>query len=297
MVRIEIEFGDGYSISIPYSLFDINYEQFIDDFRTNERTWIALQKEHTKTPYDEALEGVIETRKREAIEKQIAEYKLSDEQRQGLIEARVYLRAAVGSLVEGDFDKVPFMVGDEVRDGFFYDASGSSDGDYPISVLHLYSHFVMLINGYQPEIKQGDPVFELGGKKYYFAKNEVLNGVSTGFSVGETVAVMSLRAEYDRRSKAGYDGDLDFSMSLREVAVICREDGVRLPSNPIKRNEYIENKVKEFHSEGITLGDVTTARFFFTDIIADCIMGSDIDISLSQPTSTKVKIVGLANGI
>ena len=259
--KIKIDFEGG-SIVIPGTVHGIIYEDFIDKFRVYESKWIEDDNKNRYTPYDEAYEASISVREKEKLLKKIRNHTLSDEQIEGIKKARLHLIDAVSSLVEGDLSLLPFVI-DETKTpskDFIFDLETVGQ---EVSILSIYTHLVNVIESYSVDLPHEGKVMTINGESYFFSAGDFNSLSDISFTVGESVTALAFRSELSKNKMKGYDGNIDFSLSLREVAILCRKKDEVLPYKVKEMSSWIDNRVKLFRDNKITLGDVLKIRFFF----------------------------------
>lgn len=165
--------------------------------------------------------------------------------------------------VYGDwiFD-LPFSL-DEPLEELFLNSFAVTLGD-DLSVMRLYAHLNTVINAFKPETLK-DKVFKLhvGGEEYQLdqlkaAKFLTLEGVSTG----EAIEVLEFRriAEKNLEEKKYSLGSMDFTLGLRELAILVRKKGEPLPWNRGELNQFLDTRMQVFRT--VTSAEVLTLRFF-----------------------------------
>jgi len=284
LLRIYTE--EGYSVELPYSVHGIMYEDFIDHFRVNEMKWNAAIEDNTKTPYDNEYANAIDMGEKSRLEKLILSYELTPEQKEGISNAQHYLISAIASIVSGDVDKLPFYSAYKLEKGFWYDPE--SDDEMDLSIQGLYAHVVSLMEGYVPPSSSGKwlELFNINGTGYYFGEQSITEIANTGFEVGEFVVAMELRNDANDFSQK-YDGNMDFTLSLRELAVLARRKDEKLPLDDRQRTLWIDERVALFKEAKLTFGEVLKVKFFFLHFGRESMIQELIGYSLNPRSSTR----------
>lgn len=157
---------------------------------------------------------------------------------------------------------LPFSL-DEPLEELFLKGFTVTLGD-DLSVMRLYAHLNTIINTFKPEMLK-DKVFKLvvGGEEYQLdqlkaAKFLTLEGVSTG----EAIEVLEFRriAEKNLEEKKFALGSMDFTLGLRELAILVRKKGEVLPWNRKELEVFLNDRMQTFRT--VTAGEVLTLRFF-----------------------------------
>lgn len=157
---------------------------------------------------------------------------------------------------------LPFTL-DEPIDKLFLDGFTVTLGD-DLSIMRLYAHLNTIINTFKPETLK-DKVFKLviSGEEYQLdqlkaAKFLTLEGVTTG----EAIEVLEFRriAEKNLEEKKFALGSMDFTLGLRELAILVRKKGEALPWNRKYLEAFLNSRMEIFR--GVTAGEVLTLRFF-----------------------------------
>lgn len=157
---------------------------------------------------------------------------------------------------------LPFSL-DEPIDKLFLGGFTVTLGE-DLSIMRLYAHLNTIINTFKPETLK-DKVFKLviGGEEYQLdqlkaAKFLTLEGVSTG----EAIEVLEFRriAEKNLEEKKFALGSMDFTLGLRELAILVRKKGEALPWNRKELESFLTERMQTFRT--VTAGEVLTLRFF-----------------------------------
>ena len=178
-------------------------------------------------------------------------------------QAAIIAITRASAYVYGDwiFD-LPFTL-DEPLEELFLNGFTVTLGD-DLSVMRLYAHLNTIINTFKPETLK-DKVFKLvvGSEEYQLdqlkaAKFLTLEGVSTG----EAIEVLEFRriAEKNLEEKKFALGSMDFTLGLRELAILVRKKGEALPWNRKDLEAFLNSRMEIFR--GVTAGEVLTLRFF-----------------------------------
>ena len=157
---------------------------------------------------------------------------------------------------------LPFSLDEPLEDLFLSGFTVTLGDD--LSVMRLYAHLNTIINTFKPETLK-DKVFKLhvGGEEYQLdqlkaAKFLTLEGVSTG----EAIEVLEFRriAEKNLEEKKFALGSMDFTLGLRELAILVRKKGEPLPWNRKELESFLNDRMQTFRT--VTAGEVLTLRFF-----------------------------------
>lgn len=270
---------EGGSIEIPFHPSAFVYEDFVDNFRVLEYEWIEEQRKWTTTPYDDEIENSVDVKEKEKLKKLRDEYELTPEQIAGLEASKILLIDALSSIVEGDFDLIPYRPSGKIDENFMYDAEELQE----LSVLHIYTHVRNVVKNYSQLVSLDEPIFTIDGEGFYFASDNIITS-GTGFTVGESVSVLEFRREAGEKQKnEGYDGNMDFSLSMKELAVLARKKGEKLPYKKAERHMWINDRMKLFHEARLSYADVLNVKFFFLNFISDLSLLDFTDGTLTKP--------------
>lgn len=204
----------------------------------------------------------------------------------------------IGLLQEGLLDVLPTLVDGDISDLPFYE-EGVDDNFIidigfkgTLSLWHIYCHLLNIIESYKIEEKL-DYKFEWFDLKkgkavtttYHIEPDRAKRLLTRKhYTSGEYIELK----EYERKSakkikfkanKAGYEGDdetemvmtgdprgnLAFSLSKHELAILARPKGEKLPSNKSEREELIKRRMQVF--DEITLDIYLNVRFFLLAIV------------------------------
>ena len=83
-----------------------------------------------------------------------------------------------------------------------------------------------------------------------------------GVSTGEAIEVLEFRriAEKNLEEKKFALGSMDFTLGLRELAILVRKKGEALPWNRKELESFLNDRMQTFRT--VTAGEVLTLRFF-----------------------------------
>lgn len=219
------QLSTGTTINLPLTAHEIQWEAFCD-FKDQEQEYFAAQET------EDSQAAII------AITRALA-------------------------YVYGDWIcDLPFSL-DEPIEELFLNGFTVTLGD-DLSVMRLYAHLNTIINTFKPETLK-DKVFKIVIKEEEYqldqlkaAKFLTLEGVSTG----EAIEVLEFRriAEKNLEEKKFALGSMDFTLGLRELAILIRKKGEALPWNRKELEAFLNSRMEIFR--GVTAGEVLTLRFF-----------------------------------
>lgn len=215
-------------------------------------------------------------------------------------EIRDALLEVLPTLVDGDLSSLPFYEkheGDNFRIGPDYRGV--------LSLWHIYAHLLNMIDSYQIDTRLDYSFEWLGGTYFVepdrarrlllhksYTAGEVIelnefrrkadaktrhNAKKTGFDTeaadavlgkeGKAEKLMAEKAEALRGLEAAGDpnGNLAFMLSKRQMAVLARKEGERLPLNKAERDAFLTAREKLFSE--ITLDIYLDVRFFLLAIL------------------------------
>ena len=236
------QLSTGATINLPLTAHEIKWEAFCD-FKDKEQIYFD-ECEKLRAKY-----GV----------ENLSKAKLEPIETVEVISAITYALEHVYGTWIWELD---FTLGEELDDLFLNGFTVTLGDD--ISVMRLYVHLNTIINTFKPETLK-DKVFKLhvGGEEYQLdqlkaAKFLTLEGVSTG----EAIEVLEFRriAEKNLEEKKFALGSMDFTLGLRELAILVRKKGEALPWNRKELESFLNSRMEIFR--GVTAGEVLTLRFF-----------------------------------
>jgi hypothetical protein len=256
-VAFEYE-GKEYKITGPSHVEEILYSAWID-FRLVWEKYSALEKEQKK---DEAFQA-----------KHILE--------------------GLSHFYSGDLEKIPLRPDYLPPDVDFKDADEIQGPPLleDISLYGLWAYLIQIVGDYFPQADEPYPdylsrIVSLGGisKDFRFeykgktfvidhreAADEILGikrGEFSGYrpSTGEAIEALSIDSAINRviDKEGDPDGGLSFVRDLHMIAVLAREKGRLLPSDPLELERYIEQQGKFF--EDLPMPIVLGVKGFFLTI-------------------------------
>lgn len=212
--------GDELSLDIPFSVHEITFNDFCD-FKTAEAKF---------------LKGI--------------EDKDGETATWALIEA-------LNRLIEGPVNCLPLDVkGDDLQE-LIESEYRIGIGD-ELSVNRLYVHIITTINTFLPE--SIPEVWEL--KSLGFGKSAFRVLTKEPLTTGEALELL----EFQRRAARALEetphevGNIDFTLGLTELALLCRKKGEHLPSERPKLDRFLNERRKVFAAA--TMDEILTLRFF-----------------------------------
>lgn len=114
-----------------------------------------------------------------------------------------------------------------------------------LTAFGLYRYTVELINDYAPKHRK-DFIVEHHGQTYMINPQEAENiQRSVGFTVGEVITVKTFLDYAVKRKSRGLE-NVDFNLSLEQIATILRKPGERLPVHVDERTRFIDARKREF---------------------------------------------------
>lgn len=98
------------------------------------------------------------------------------------------------------------------------------------------------------QVKKQELSFFHGDTKYYIGPKSISKYSGGSFTTGQSLVLKqirkSMRMRIDKLKDA--EGAIDMELSLYELAVLCQEEGEKLPFNPSERHQYMINKGNKF---------------------------------------------------
>lgn len=146
-----------------------------------------------------------------------------------------------------------------------------------ITLGALYHHIEMLCQ-YQPNQaafeSKAEVAFNLGGKTFHLHGNSapLLLGalMNKKVTTGEVAEFEALEKEHNEyltlldKGKAKNDNvkDLCYTLRLKQIAILCREKGEKLPFAPSELEAFINKRIQFFHDHKLSLGVAKDMAFF-----------------------------------
>ena len=151
------------------------------------------------------------------------------------------------------------------------------------SIVSLHTHLVEIIEGYQPEkCKQ----LTTHGSTFYLQgtaiKKSIMQEENNPLTSGEIIELLELQKGMDslKTGEFAHDSNINFSLGLREMAILYRKENELLPLEKEKLEKFIQERSKMFAE--ITLNYIFDLSFFFHDFLKLCI-NEKIRLSFSAP--------------
>jgi len=225
--------GEIGTLDVPFHPAERTFEQFCD-FRNDEGKYIQMTKKGEKFEISDVMNQVVKM---------------------------------LSNLVEGDLMQIPFRHGSEsiaelFEKGYKLTPDTENNG---LSVLRIYAHITTSFNTYAPasipdhfEIKQGEVSFIC--EPMEAAKKMV----GMAYTTGQVIEVM----EYQRRfvktmNEKGHElgvGNMDFSLGMTEIALLCPMKGEKLPSDRHELDIWLGERRKVLRA--VPLNVIFDLRFF-----------------------------------
>lgn len=259
--------------SFPVTVQELNWMEF-NDIRATEQAFLqSVQLPEVETDGDSAADPTPELSHLEQLERALEDSEASAN----------HIIDLLAIVLDGDWDQIPFSVpGDNVQElmvaGFRYNLDTALTEE--LSLMRLYVHLVNIINGY--EEKAVDPDFSLDwkGQTYYIDPLEAYKALSgMDFTAGEAITVLEFQKKTLEKiaAKGDRDCNLSFNLGAREIAVLLRKKGEKLPFKSRERISFINARVKIF--QDLPLDIVLNIRFFFLNILEKYELIQDINFS------------------
>lgn len=180
------------------------------------------------------------------------------------IKAWQYLNKAIRFVVKGDLTHLPNFIGGENSESLIKSGYQIIPGD-ELSMARLYAHFVNMVESYEaePEVIDGNFFLKWKGEKYYIEPdraNRLLD--QKAYTNGEVLESL----EFNRKTaeaikqKGDPQGNLAFTVTLQQMAILLRKEGEVLPMHEGKRKAFIESRAKLFAE--LPFDVVIKVRFF-----------------------------------
>ena len=231
-MKVLLNNGDAdFTLDIPLSVEEITFEQFIDFTAKEQKFFESVESDKEPKAIDESIGHLIE---------------------------------AIGLLVAGDVEQLPFSADDDAEQLIQSNFMLSIDSiGQELTIIKLYAHCVNLISSYQPVIPPAEFNLEWNGIRYTINRNEAVRSLlNVPLTAGEVITTLELQRKTVNaiKKKGDPDGNLAFNLGLQEMAVLLRKPNERLPSNRRKRIDFIDERVKTFRH--LPMDIVLDVRFF-----------------------------------
>ena len=241
-MKIDIELvspTEHWIISVPFHVSDIRFSDFCD-FKMYEKMYFDAGRKNEIAEQKRALIQCVKCLITATSQK---ETKITD-----LFLELEYEGAAVETLV-----------------GFVF----NSDSD--CSIVKLYAHLVTVINNYQPEkckeLTTHGSTFYLQGTAI---KKSIMQDENNPLTSGEIIELLELQKGMDslKTGEYSHDANINFSLGLREMAILYRKENEHLPLEKEKLEKFIQERSKMFAE--ITLNYILDLAFFFQNFLMEC---------------------------
>lgn len=253
-VEVEIQADDGQIISldIPYHTANISFGEYLDFISADEE---FVHKQNGK-------------------------------------EAEEAARKAVGVIIGGDLDIIPFY--DEISESDKLNSGELLGIDSTVSILTLYAHLVFLLKQYVPSELVSLKRFPLNykGEEFHVIGKEFIKGVNfeMPLTAGEAVAISELRDFFSKKQKEDQNitNDLLFTLGLHEMAILLRKEGEDIPSDVVARRAFLDERGKYF--KDLPMDVVLDLRFFLTNIIQIYASGMIYEATSKASQTSRFKV-------
>ena len=253
-MKIDIELvspTEHWIISVPFHVSDIRFSDFCD-FKMYEKMYFDAGRKNEIAEQKRALIQCVKCLITATSQK---ETKITD-----LFLELEYEGAAVETLV-----------------GFVF----NSDSD--CSIVKLYAHLVTVINNYTPEkckeLTTHGSTFYLQGTAI---KKSIMQDENNPLTSGEIIELLELQKGMDglKTGEFAHDANINFSLGLREMAILYRKENELLPLEKEKIENFIQERSKMFGE--VTLNYIFDLAFFFQTFLMEC-QKEKILLSFSTP--------------
>ena len=257
-----IDGGDVYSVDVPFSVHDIDFDSFTD-FKIGEQEYLKSCQSLPNGVDPEDLTP-------EELEEQTKIVYNTDT-------SQTYLIEAIAELCTGDLDKLTFNIDSAENVNTLIEEGYVIKPQDPISTLRVYAHLITILNAYEPSkaVHQGNYAVDINGNLY-----EIESYQNQSLTNGEVLTLLEFERLADLRiQERGGDANIDFNLGLEQLAVLLRLKGEGLPINRKDRIKFIDNRKSIFAK--LPMNVIFDIRFFLISILVRSIM--------TGPTSTSSK--------
>jgi len=268
-------------IDIPFSLEGFENEHWCDFLNAQDEFYEANKS---------LPEGII---KEDYTEKEIQD--LYEVTFTGVDQTR-FLFQAVSMFVTGNIDYLTYSVDSEEKTKEMLNKGHLIKAGDPISIVRLYMHIITLVNQYKPEAIPPDYFIEWyekplqGGKKrrkndkkvkYYIQPNDVavsfkFKSKHLKFSEVYLMSLVQDKFEQQKKSRKHLYGNALFNLNISSLAILLRKEGEKLPIDKKDYEPFLSERKQAF--KDLPLSTVLDVRFFFQNIIEDCVQSSVTNI-------------------
>lgn len=238
------------TLDVPFSVSEMKYADVID-FQAHEQDMFRYNQEEEPDSFIHALDSMNE---------------------------------AIGSLVDGDLSfllsNIELESSQYLIDGGYTIAPGDE-----LSTSRLYAHLVNTIEGYEPEQltppgKPGQPETAYSTKykgDTYYIEPERANRLldQKAYTNGETIELLEFTRQIQSviEKKGDPQGNLAFTISMQQMAVLLRKEGETIPVKKGPRKEWIKKRAEHFAE--LPYDIVLNIRFF--------LIGTYVEYLKTQP--------------
>jgi len=244
-LQVEAE-GQIYDFEVPFSVDEITFSQYID-FKKAEQRYFGTNTEDDQDQEPDSVQTKKQTEPKDPKD------------------PIDYLAEAVGFVVSGDLGIIPFSLPEDNDNDLFEKKYTIGIGDQ-LSILRLWCHIVTVINAYEPQQIDPDYSIQYEGEKYYVDPEMIFKHLENrAYTLGEVIEYKELERVIDIEQKGDQDGSIEFMMSLRQMAVLLRQKGEKLPWQKGLRDKFLRER--SFHFQQMSMTTVLEVRFFLINIL------------------------------
>lgn len=282
---MKVYYTEDSFIDIPFSLDEIDFEQFID-FKKQDNLY---RKASTiETPHDEELDECDSTDEEtiNIVKADIAKWiekNVTEEDHENIYAKSVnqLYETLLVFYTEEALTDLPVREKEAIEPGFTYNLDNLFNSK--LTWVLLYSHIVNLIDQYEPKELKKKFSIEWKNKTYVINAQKALDLlIDTSFTGGEVLTLLEFRRHrLNEIKKTGdLDGNIEFKLGIHEMAILLREEGTQLPMNRAALVNYIDKQGDVFRR--LPLSVVLSVRFFLIFIIKEYLITKITDISLTH---------------
>lgn len=142
------------------------------------------------------------------------------------------------------------------------------------TVVGAYYWIVGMIADYISNLPEGEPQysFKHKGVKYVVTEDRVHGMTGRKHTVGEVIEALHFQQLFEKAASKVEEGEIfdgdcafEFQLGLREIALICRQPGEKLPIDPGPRKAFLDERMLIF--EDLPMHLVLNVRFFLLDTL------------------------------
>lgn len=200
------------------------------------------------------------------------DYYQADEDEQAGSAASALMKA-LGHVIKGDLEPVPFVLRDDLGEGGFPSIVKG------VSLARLEDHILKVARQAQEKKRQenaGKYEFTYKGEKWFVGRKRAMSFLTgMAFSTGEVIEVQEVLYLMDKliAKKGDPKNSYLYERDLRVVGILAQKPGFKLPFDISERLAYVEKQMSYF--AGLQLSVVMDIRFFLQSTLNELVQSHD----------------------